>query len=51
VLEKLEKDAGERKKGLWVDPAPVSPWAYRTFRRNHELRLKSFEELVVEAAA
>ena len=28
-LEKLEKDAREGKKGLWVDPAPISPWVYR----------------------
>jgi hypothetical protein len=40
-----------RKQGLWVDLPPVRLWVYRTFRRNHELRLKSFEELVVEAAA
>lgn len=29
VLEKLEKDAREGKKGLWVDPAPVPPWEWR----------------------
>ena len=28
-LEKLEKDAGEAKKGLWADPAPIAPWLYR----------------------
>jgi endonuclease YncB( thermonuclease family) len=25
-LEKLEREAREAKKGLWVDPAPISPW-------------------------
>jgi len=29
VLEGLEKDAREAKKGLWVDPAPIPPWEYR----------------------
>jgi endonuclease YncB( thermonuclease family) len=28
-LEKLEKDAGEAKKGLWADPALIAPWLYR----------------------
>ena len=28
-LEKLEKNARDAKKGLWVDPAPIPPWAYR----------------------
>ena len=28
-LEKLEKEASETKKGLWVDPAPVPPWEWR----------------------
>ncbi len=29
VLEELEKDAREATKGLWVDPQPVPPWAWR----------------------
>lgn len=33
VLEKLEKEAREAKKGLWVDPAPIPPWAYRKATR------------------
>ena len=29
VLEGLEKEAREAKKGLWVDPHPIPPWAWR----------------------
>src|SRR5262249_9813156 len=29
ALEELEKEAGEAKKGLWVDLAPIPPWVYR----------------------
>ncbi len=29
VLEGLEKDAREAKKGLWTDPHPVPPWEWR----------------------
>jgi len=29
VLEGLEKEAREARKGLWVDPAPIPPWVYR----------------------
>jgi micrococcal nuclease len=29
VLEGLEKDAREARKGLWADPKPVPPWEWR----------------------
>jgi len=32
VLEGLEKEAREAKKGLWVDPALIPPWEYRRER-------------------
>jgi Staphylococcal nuclease homologue len=36
VLEGLEKDAREAKKGLWVDPHPVPPWEWR---KRYRLRI------------
>ena len=33
VLEGLETEARESKKGLWADPAPIPPWVYRKARR------------------
>jgi len=33
ILEGLEKNAREGKKGLWVDPAPIPPWVYRKGER------------------
>jgi len=29
VLEGLEREAQETKRGLWGDPAPIPPWIYR----------------------
>ncbi|MDZ4733291.1 MAG: thermonuclease family protein [Nitrospirota bacterium] len=29
VLEGLEKDARDAKKGLWTDQAPIPPWEWR----------------------
>jgi hypothetical protein len=33
VLEGLEKEAREAKKGLWADPHPVPPWEWRKHLR------------------
>jgi micrococcal nuclease len=29
MLEGLEKEAREARKGLWADPQPVPPWGWR----------------------
>lgn len=33
VLEGLERDAQEWRRGLWADPQPVPPWEWRKRRR------------------
>ena len=33
VLEGLEQEAREAKRGLWVDPNPVPPWEWRKQRK------------------
>jgi endonuclease YncB( thermonuclease family) len=33
VLEGLEREAREGRKGLWADPQPVPPWEWRAQRR------------------
>jgi micrococcal nuclease len=32
VLERLEHEARDAKKGLWADPQPVPPWEWRQNR-------------------
>jgi len=29
VLEQIEREAREERKGLWADPRPVPPWEWR----------------------
>ena len=45
VLDGLEKDAREARKGLWVDPAPIPPWVYRKARRGQALDLSDLVPL------
>jgi Staphylococcal nuclease homologue len=48
VLERLETEAREAKKGLWVDPAPIPPWVYRKARRGQSLDLSDLVPLESE---
>ena len=34
MLEGLEHEAREGRKGLWIDPAPIPPWVYRKTSRD-----------------
>ena len=45
MLEGLEKEAREAKKGLWIDPAPIPPWVYRKARRGQSLDLSDLVPL------
>jgi hypothetical protein len=48
VVEGLEKEARETKKGLWADPQPVPPWVYRKARRGQSLDLSDLVPLAGE---
>ena len=45
VLEELEKEAREAKKGLWADPAPIPPWVYRKAKRGQSFDLSDLVPL------
>lgn len=49
LLEGLEKEARQAKKGLWVDPAPIPPWVYRKTRRGQSLDLSDLVPLDAES--
>jgi endonuclease YncB( thermonuclease family) len=48
VLEGLEKDARDAKKGLWVDPAPIPPWVFRKAKRGQSFDLSALVPLETE---
>ena len=48
VLEGLEREAREARRGLWVDPTPIPPWVYRKARRGQSLDLSEFGPLESE---
>lgn len=37
VLETLETEARQTKRGLWTDPHPVPPWVYRKLKQKHSV--------------
>ena len=39
VLYELEDQAKVRRLGLWADPDPVAPWAYRRAKREHGIAM------------
>jgi len=45
VLEELETEAREARKGLWADPQPVPPWEWRKARRGEVLEQCNQEAL------
>jgi endonuclease YncB( thermonuclease family) len=36
VLEGLENEAREARKGMWADPQPVLPWEWRGTSQRHQ---------------
>lgn len=50
-LERLEHDARRAKKGLWVDPAPIAPWVYRTARCGQSLDLSDLVPLTPKSSS
>ena len=48
VLEGLEREAREGRKGLWAYPQPVPPWVYRKARRGQSLDLSDLVPLETE---
>jgi len=45
VLEGLEKEARDAKKGLWVDLAPIPPWVFRKAKRGQAIDLSDMVPL------
>ena len=34
ILKRLESEARDVRRGLWVDPSPIPPWEFRKLHRN-----------------
>ena len=49
VLEGLETEAREGRKGLWIDPAPIPPWVYCKAKRGQSLGLSDLTPFGSEA--
>jgi len=45
TLKRLEAEAREGRKGLWVDPGPVPPWMYRKPRCGQSLDMSDLVPL------
>jgi hypothetical protein len=48
-LERLEKNAREAKKGLWVAPVQVPPWEWR--KRTRERRVATGLQFIIRDAS
>ena len=49
MLEGLEKEAREARKGLWIDPHPVPPWVFRKAKRGQAPDISDFVPLENES--
>ncbi|MCG8343900.1 MAG: thermonuclease family protein [Chlorobiales bacterium] len=44
VLSLLEKEARQKRKGLWIEDNPLTPWNYRKLPRNKHMLIGSYNK-------